>query len=71
MSPVVGMGNEFPYFSRGVFISLALGLGPRCPGDFYPAFEEEVDGGGTQVACGACDENVAKRRFLRTCCTLV
>jgi hypothetical protein len=54
-------GEQLPvFFSTGLHL-IGFGLGPRCPGNLDPAFEEEVYDVGTHKACGACDENVAGR----------
>lgn len=55
-------GEQLPVFCSTSFHLVGFGLGPRCPSDLDPAFEEKVYDMGTHKSCGACDENVAGRR---------
>lgn len=41
-----------------------FGLGPRCPSDLDPSFEEKVYDVGAHKTCGACNKNVAEIRVI-------
>lgn len=54
-------GEQVPVFRSTGFHLIGFGLGPPCPSNLDPAFEEKVDNVGTDKACGASDENMTGR----------
>lgn len=61
-------GEQIPVFFPASFHLISLGLGPRCCSNLDPTFEEEVYDVCAHKTCGACDKDMAKERFVRTCC---
>ena len=57
-------GEQLPKFFSTGFHLIGFELGPRCPSDLDPTFEENVYDVGTYKTCGARDENVAGRRVI-------
>ena len=64
--PSDGHGEQIAIFLPTGFHFICFGLGPRCPGDFYPTFKEEVEDVCADITSGTGDENVARRGFVRT-----
>jgi len=57
-------GEQITEFCSVGFHITGFGLGPRCPSDLNPTFEEKVYDVGAHKACGTCDENMAERRVV-------
>ena len=55
-------GEQIPVFCSAGFHLFGFRLGPPCPSDLDPPFEEKVYDVSADEAGGACDENVAEGR---------
>jgi hypothetical protein len=60
-----GHGEQVSVLFARCLHLIGLGLGPCRPGDFDPAFKEEVYDVSTHITCSTCDEDMAKRVFIK------